>query len=280
MGEIRTENKENLLDQDISLPKKRRPCVAGFLTILVIGLGHVYNGEFSKGIMYYIGSLGISLFAAFSMLILPYPANFLIFFSLGFIYFFYVFLKGWKEAKNKGNYYHLKSYNKLYVYAALVFLSWYIIGDHILVDELVYKFSCPRRGDVVVFKYPKNETQYFIKRVIGLPRETILIHQQECYINGKKIHEDYVVHRSYHGFDYPELDNFGPFKVPDNCFFVMGDNRDWSMDSRSFGPVQKDKIIGKAFMIYWSGSIDQEIFWDRVGSTIESFSYNPSAIGR
>jgi len=305
MGEIRTQNEEIFSDPDFSLPRKRRPFVAGVLTILVIGLGHVYNGEFSQGIVYYIGSLGISLLAAFLMLILPYPANFLVFFSLGFIYFFYVFWQGWKEAKIKDDHYQLKSYNKVYVYAALVFFSWYIInplfshviknnivhayrvvatsmsptifdGDHILVDELVYKFSCPHRGDVVVFKYPKNETQFFIKRVIGLPGETILIHQKECYINGKEVHEDYVVHGSHHGFDYPELDNFGPFKVPDNFFFVMGDNRDWSMDSRSFGPVQKDKIIGKAFMIYWSGSIDQQIFWDRVGSTIESFGYNLS----
>ena len=304
MGEIKTANSE--INFHPVLFKKRRPCMAGFLTILVIGLGHIYSGEFKKGIMYYLGSLGISLISSFFMLILPYPINFLFFFSLGFLYFFYVFIKSWKTAQNKGNYYQLKFYNKIYVYTALIFVSWYIInplfskviknnivhayrvvatsmaptifdGDHILVDELIYKFSSPCRGDVVVFKYPKNESQYFIKRIIGLPGETILIHQKKCYINGKKLHEDYVVHGGYHGFDYPELDNFGPFKVPDNFFFVMGDNRNWSMDSRSFGPVQKNKIIGKAFMIYWSGSIDKQIFWDRVGSTIESDRYKLSA---
>ena len=299
--------KGNFLNPDYLVPKKRRPWVAGFLTVLVIGLGQVYNGEFNRGIMYYLGSLGISLLTAFLMLVFPFPSNFLLFFSLGFIYFFYVFLKGWKEAKNKGNRYYLKPYNKVYVYAAFVFFSWYIInplfsqfiknnivhayrvvatsmvptildGDHILVDELIYKFSPPCRGDVIVFKYPKNEDQYFIKRVIGLPGETVSLRQKKCYINGNLLQEDYVIHASHHGFDYPELDNFGPLKLPSDFFFVMGDNRDWSMDSRSFGPVQQDKIIGKAFMIYWSGSIDQQIFWDRIGSTIESSSYRSSAI--
>ena len=102
MGEIRTQNKEIFSDQDFSVQKKRRPCVAGFLTILVIGLGHVYNGEFNQGIMYYTGSLGISLLTAFLMLILPYPANFLVFFSLGCIYFFFRICKKLEGSEKKG----------------------------------------------------------------------------------------------------------------------------------------------------------------------------------
>ena len=134
------------------------------LTILVIGLGHVYNGEFSKGIMYYIGSLGISLLTAFLMLILPYPANFLVFFSLGFIYFFYVFLKGWKEAKNKGDHYHLKSYNKLYVYAALVFFSWYI-SNPLFSHVMHAKGWSERRSSTTIFR-ASNTRGVFVRTTI------------------------------------------------------------------------------------------------------------------
>jgi len=288
----------NSLDENLPVRKKRQPWIAGLLTFLVIGLGQVYNGEFKRGIIYYLGSLAISLISAFIMLFLPFPTNFITFFLLGFLYFFIIFLISWREARVKGTSYRLKSYNKLHIYISFIFFSWYIInplfsqfiknnivhayrvvatsmtptildGDHILVNELIYKFTSPGRGDVVVFRYPKNENQYFIKRIIGLPGETILIYQKHCYIDGELLQEGYLAHSSHAGAAHPEMDDFGPLTLPPASFFVMGDNRDWSMDSRSFGPVQQKKILGKAFMIYWSGSLNGQIYWDRIGKSLD-----------
>lgn len=284
-------------DSDDSLQKKRNPWVAGLLTLCVIGLGQVYNGELRQGVKYYLGSLVLSLLTAFLVLLLPFPLN-LLSLLLGFIYFIYIFLVSWKDAKSKGMDYPLKPYNKAYIYIFLIFFCWYVVnplfsqftkdnivhayrvvatsmsptvldGDHILVNELIYKFSRPHRRDVIVLKYPRNESQYFIKRVIGLPGETIQIYRKQCYINGKRFQERYVVHAGNNNTDnYPELDNFGPFKIPADSFFVMGDNRDWSMDSRTFGPVKQRKILGRAFMIYWPGSVSGQPVWQRVGRKI------------
>ncbi|MEW5802287.1 MAG: signal peptidase I [bacterium] len=284
-------------EADSPLQKGRKPWVAGLLTLCVIGLGQVYNGEFREGIKYYLGSLGLSLFTAFLVLLLPFPMN-LLSLALGFLYFMYIFRISWKAAKIKRTYYLLKPYNKTYVYIFLIFLCWYVVnpvfsqftkdnivhayrvvatsmsptildGDHILVNEIIYKFARPNRLDVVIFKYPKNESQYFIKRIIGLPGETIQINQKKCYINGKPFQEDYVIHSGNNNLiSYPELDNFGPFRIPAGSFFVMGDNRDWSMDSRTFGPVEQKKILGRAFMIYWPGSEGRQTVWRRIGEKI------------
>jgi len=287
---------DNSSESDSPLQKGRSPWLAGLLTLCVIGLGQVYNGEFRQGVKYYLGSLGLSMVTAFLVLFLPFPMN-LLSLVLGFIYFIYIFLVSWKAAKSRKMNYILKPYNKSYIYIFLIFSCWYIVnplfsqftkdnivhayrvvatsmsptildGDHILVNELIYKLSMPHRLDVIVLKYPKNESQYFIKRIIGLPGETIQIHKKQCYINGKPFREQYVVHAGNNTGSYPELDNFGPFRIPAGSFFVMGDNRDWSMDSRTFGPVRQKKILGRAFMIYWPGSSNGHPVWPRLGKKI------------
>ncbi|MBI5787905.1 MAG: signal peptidase I [Candidatus Schekmanbacteria bacterium] len=128
------------------------------------------------------------------------------------------------------------------------------IGDHILVNKFIYYFTDPKRGDIIVFKYPENPSRDFIKRVIGLPGETLQVKDQVVYINGQPLSEAYTCHEL--GID-PELfirprDNFGPVTIPQNQYFMMGDNRDSSMDSRYWGALKNDMIRGKAFVIYWS----------------------------
>jgi len=128
------------------------------------------------------------------------------------------------------------------------------IGDHILVNKFIYWFSEPKRGDIIVFKYPRDMSRDFIKRVIGLPGETIQIKDQKVYINGKLLPEPYVIHSekiSPASYTSPR-DNLGPLRIPDDSLFVMGDNRDSSMDSRYWGTLKKELILGKAFIIYWS----------------------------
>ncbi len=128
------------------------------------------------------------------------------------------------------------------------------IGDHILVNKFVYKFWEPARGDIFVFLYPGDESRDFIKRVIGLPGETLEIRNRVVYINGAPIKEPYVIFTGTASIGNPLTphDNFGPVRVPEGHYFMMGDNRDSSMDSRSWGMLDRKKIKGKALIIYWS----------------------------
>jgi signal peptidase I len=159
-----------------------------------------------------------------------------------------------------------------------------LIGDHLLVDKLAFategKFSKyilpyehPRDGDIIVFRYPVDISQTFVKRVVGVPGDHIKIIDQAVYRNGKKLTEPYVVHKN----PYPDSfrDNFpsseanftlldrgremlatnvvnGEVVVPPESYFAMGDNRDNSLDSRYWGFVPRENIIGKPLIIYWS----------------------------
>ncbi|WP_447976787.1 signal peptidase I [Candidatus Nitrospira bockiana] len=176
-----------------------------------------------------------------------------------------------------------------------------LIGDHILVSKLSYgiqwpgdcklrmtfppvtcytshtlvSFGEPQRGDVIVFRYPEDEEKDFIKRIIGLPGDTIEIRNKVVYVNGQPFDDKAFTQRvdpgTINGAVNPR-DNFGPVTVPDNAYFVMGDNRDQSLDSRFWGYVRAEKIRGKAFRIYWSwsghGDWKHWVRWERIGQAI------------
>ncbi|MEL7565011.1 MAG: signal peptidase I [Dehalobacterium sp.] len=117
-------------------------------------------------------------------------------------------------------------------------------GDKILVNKLVYRLEPPRRGDIVVFKFPLNEKKEYIKRIIALPGETIEGKDNKILINGQKLREDYLQNdRTY--------DDFGPVQMGQEEYYVLGDNRKDSEDSRFWGPLDGEKIRGKAMLIYW-----------------------------
>lgn len=145
------------------------------------------------------------------------------------------------------------------------------IGDHILVNKFIYWFTTPERGDIIVFKFPQDEGRDFIKRVIGLPGETVEIRGKQVFINGRPLEEPYAIHLDAQimGNPHSPRDHFGPVKVPEGQLFVMGDNRDHSMDSRFWGFLDMKKVKGKAFIIYWSW--DGERFrprWNRIGHLV------------
>ena len=120
-------------------------------------------------------------------------------------------------------------------------------GDRVFGNRLSYTFSEPERFDIIIFRYPDDESQLFIKRIIGLPGETVEIHNGQIFIDGSATPlEDVETKEFMQG-------SFGPYTVPDNCYFVMGDNRNNSKDSRYWEHtfVTKDEIIGKAFLRYW-----------------------------
>ena len=157
------------------------------------------------------------------------------------------------------------------------------IGDHLLVTKFAYDVRLPsniwldttdgkvlmqtgdpERGDIIVFKFPEDENKDFIKRVIALPGDTIEIKDKAVFINGEEINEPYVRH-TRHGNE-PIRDNFGPFVVPANEYFVMGDNREGSYDSRWWGTVKREKIVGRALVIYWSWGSITDVRFDRIGT--------------
>lgn len=119
--------------------------------------------------------------------------------------------------------------------------------DYLLVDEISYRFNEPKRGDVIVFRYPQDPQEYFIKRVIGLPGEKIEIKDGGVFITNAsdesmKLNEAYLPF-----FTETVAQDSGPITLKNNEFFVLGDNRNGSKDSRSFGPVNKNFIIGRTF---------------------------------
>ncbi|RLD96505.1 MAG: signal peptidase I [Aquificota bacterium] len=129
-----------------------------------------------------------------------------------------------------------------------------LVGDHILVNKLAYRFGEPHRLDVVVFKFPLDSKKDYIKRVIGLPGDRLKIVNKVVFINGKPLKEPYVRHTDSRTIPrgIQPRDNYGPVVVPPGHYFVMGDNRDSSYDSRFWGFVSRKALIGKALIIYFS----------------------------
>src|SRR3990167_3282503 len=123
-------------------------------------------------------------------------------------------------------------------------------GDYLLVDELSYRFSVPERGDVIIFRYPQDTSQFFIKRIIGLPDETIEIKNDLVRIYNKDKPEGFVLDESYLASEQKTVGN-SVTKTDDNEYFVLGDNRLQSSDSRRWGSVNKSLITGKAFLRPW-----------------------------
>ena len=134
-----------------------------------------------------------------------------------------------------------------------------LIGDHLLVNKFVYglnssfwskllPYKDPQRGDVIVFKYPNSPEIAYVKRLIGMPGDRVEMIGRTVYVNGQALKEGYTQY-----IDPDSLyQRYGPYYVPDGGYFAMGDNRDNSQDSRFWGFVPRDNIIGKALVIYWS----------------------------
>ena len=170
-----------------------------------------------------------------------------------------------------------------------------LVGDYLFVSKLAYGYSRysfpwgivpisgrifgaePKRGDVVVFKLPRDNSTDFIKRVIGLPGETLEVRQKKVYINGKPLDEPYThfltapAGSAFHeetSFDV--RDQYGPVTIPPDHYFMMGDNRDNSQDSRYWGFLPRENIKGRALLIYWSYEAEREEYEEAgAGETVK-----------
>jgi signal peptidase I len=187
-----------------------------------------------------------------------------------------------------------------------------LVGDHLLVDKLAYApagaiskrllpYQDPKHGDIIVFRYPADVSQTLVKRLIGMPGDRLKIADGVVYRNGIRLNEPYVYHK--YAYD-PTLDNFpnpccrpvkeeiaqqaqremldrgvtaGELVVPARMYFAMGDNRDNSSDSRYWGFVPRDNIIGKPFLIYWSYRASTE---DLTGASVSSLLTHAVDLGQ
>lgn len=171
-------------------------------------------------------------------------------------------------------------------------LQTLLIGDHVLVSKFIYGIKMPftgtvlipikepQRGDIIVFRYPKDPSIDYIKRVVAVGGDTIEIRNKKVYINGELTVNEHIQ------FTDPEIrpaidgprDNYGPLTVPPGKLFVMGDNRDNSSDSRYWDFVDLNAVLGKAFILYWSWDLNKSLFsidrftsirWGRIGHLVE-----------
>ncbi|MBI4444923.1 MAG: signal peptidase I [Acidobacteria bacterium] len=148
-----------------------------------------------------------------------------------------------------------------------------LVGDRLLIDKFTirnaFDSAAPltprhpvRRGDIVVFKFPNQPEVLYVKRAIGLAGETLEIRDKDVYIDGQRLREPYKRHSDPYTYERREgahefsgeavRDNFGPVKIPPDSYFVMGDNRDDSADSRYFGFLPRSHVVGKPLIVFWS----------------------------
>ncbi len=243
---------------------QRKKWIAAVLGITMTGMGQIYNGEFLKGLsifiiclMTFVAGLRLSVYLPDKYLIIGIA---LVLVSILFIYVFSIAEAYRKSSKTE---YTLKFYNRWYVYIAIWMVGSLLItefansytrsnviqlykivtesmqpdvmkGDRIIVDNTAYRRMPPRIGDIVVFVYPDDRSKVYIKRIAGLPGNTIKLEGDEEYI------------------------------IPHGAVYVSGDNRQKSQDSKDFGPVPLRDIVGKARQVCYSYGADG-IRWDRIG---------------
>ena len=123
-------------------------------------------------------------------------------------------------------------------------------GEYLLTDKISYRLSNPKRGDVIVFEAPPNRREDFIKRIIGLPGEEVTLKEGKIFVNNSQLNETYLpLSSSTQAGTYLEEEK--TTRLKDNEYFVFGDNRNFSSDSRMWGPIKREDITGRAFFVYW-----------------------------
>lgn len=282
--------------------KPRKPWVAGLLAFSTIGLGHIYSGEANKGFFLYFFGQGMVL-AVVLPLMVKKPDIVGVSFSLiiGLVYFLYTLIDAVRTSKRKKIYYSQQKINKWYIYLLCWVFAGFVIqpvitylirihiiqsykipsgamtpallaGDWILVSKSIYKTNVPQRGDIIVFEYPNDPSLDYVKRLVGVAGDIIEIKNKKLYVNNVEQGDDYIIHsdaRTLSVSEHPR-DNFGPVTVPPDSYFVLGDNRDNSFDSRFWGFVSSPQILGKVTSIYWSWDKEAgQIRWERIGDSVE-----------
>jgi signal peptidase I len=270
--------------------KPRKPWLAGLLSLLATGVGQVYNGQWRKG----VGFLAAEL--VFGLLMIPFFKDFTsMLILLAFLLGFNLFVAGEAYATARG----MRAFvpgrsNRWWIYAAFVAggLGLGLVFDQVVTGQFYRTYKVPsrsmvptilvddhfmveilgtddpvERGNIVIFRSPIGDERDFVKRVIGLPGETVEIQGQAVFIDGVELDEPYALHTN--PGVAPGRDNYGPVIVPEGTCFVLGDNREESFDSRMFGPVDRETITGRALYIYFPGNVGSEGWGRRLGMKFE-----------
>jgi signal peptidase I len=259
---------------------RRRPFSALILSFLTPGLGQLYNGQLKKAVFLYVLGLVVIIILSFSGLLFSF-FGMLICAAILIGYMIFVMIDASINARRIHTM-RPRGYNKWYFYLLIILINAFalnplleefdippvkayklpaqsmaptlIVGDHIMVNIKYYSNKNLQRGDIAIFPCPPVPEKDYIKRVIGLPGETIEIRRNQVYINGKSLEESYIQTSGKRGDSTYKVpgSEFNPVTVPDGKLFVLGDNRDNSVDSRSFGFVDIARLKGKALYIYWA----------------------------
>ena len=307
--------------------RERKPLFAVALSFLLTGLGQVYNGKLRKGILFFLAS-SILPFLFIQLSVVGPGQILIVFLALSFASDLGIFIwaarDAWKQAKRMEKSYKLKVYNRIYVYILLVIVLYLFTAGLIVNRQKICFFALPyrmqtgsmaptilpgdlimtdkridhasknlglKRGELVVFKYPRDKNMHFIKRIIGLPGDKIELRGMELYVNGKKWTAQEVPQLEGRGDEnikngtiaFYEKGDSGSYivfylqgaaredlsvSVPEGCCFVLGDNRDISADSRHWGYVPLVDIVSRARLVYFSINPEGGVRWGRIGKLL------------
>src|SRR4030066_92599 len=258
--------------------KMRNPFIAALLSLLAPGLGQIYNGKGTLGIVFFV--LSAALPFLWGLAGWPRHCSGLVALVLAAgVFWLFVIVHAFIQARRIRET-ELKKYQTTAVYAFLIILSigstflaakiWMTSllgvspyrwttdsmmptlekGDFLMTNPKAYNDQAPQRGDLVVFDYPRDPTKQFLMRVIAVEGETVEINKKQVFIVDEPLQESYKVHQDI-AIDNSR-DNFGPLKISAGHCFVLGDNRDNSLDSRFWGALPLANVKGKALYIYWA----------------------------
>lgn len=287
--------------------KRRHPGLAGFLSLTGVPIGQLYGGHPWRAILLAVACLMVLPVSTFLIIRLPLPrlltclilvlvlaipillaidAFFLTrkktFARLARYQRWWVYLFAFFVASVFGTFI---SYGiRLYVAEAFIVPGRAMLptvqhNDRVLVDKFCFDASALHRNDLAVYWSPDPDPQLQLKRIFGLPGETVKIRNEVVFIDGKEISDRHAIFDSDRPL-MPELTNFGPIIVPEGSYFVLGDNRRLSKDSRIEGPISFRSFIGVARIIYWSNDYEfatdfrdppvcGAIRWDRIGERLD-----------
>jgi len=260
--------------------RKRRPIIALFLSLAMSGLGQMYSGRLKRGlILYLVGFFLVAILLTTGLFFKFYGMIIGLVILLAFKLF--VSLEAFFVTKSVGEI-TPKPYNRWYFYIIILLVSAFaihplvsssirnyfvrayktpssgmepalLVGDYFIAKMGIYKLlEGPKRSDIIIFQHPKDPSKDLIKRIIGLEGEKIEISGKKIYIDEKEIKDPWGYYEDLIVMPQGFIERFGPVVVPRNSFFVLGDNRYESLDSRFWGFVPQRGVRGKALYIYWA----------------------------
>lgn len=268
--------------------KRRKPWLAALLSFVTTGLGQLYNGQWKKGAGLFVIETALGLGVVMAMGTFAGLIT-----GILFLLSFNLFVAGeaYLSAKRTTEY-RLGPCNRWWIYTLLIVANLTVgatvdqlasasfyktfkvpsgsmlqtlqIGDHFMAEILTDETAI-HRGDILVFKDPEKGV-HFVKRAIGLPGELIEIQEKNVFINGKRVDEPYVQHTKMENL--PIRDYFPAYKLKQDEYFLLGDNREKSYDSRWLGPIKKDALKARAKYFYFPGDVGNEGWFARLGAPI------------